>query len=213
MKTKQRILFLILVPLLTAIGLWFYQYQMNYNVDHISNTEGAYFVQQERYEVGDVVDSLNGVYVYYNGSVNHTKGESKASDGYVFGMKYQASEFIKRYYYDFFNHKISVDVKEAEDYFIPDLTDGEFNTEVNLIQYKNPSLHAPKENDILIYYANSTHQKGYLAIVSKVEDERIEVIHQNPGWVHPSRERYALKKQNDEWKIDNGQVIGWLRKK
>ncbi len=50
------------------------------------------------YEVGDKVDSLNGVYVYYNSNVGNVSGRNLASDGYNLGLKYQCVEFVKRYY-------------------------------------------------------------------------------------------------------------------
>ncbi|HLW40257.1 MAG TPA: CHAP domain-containing protein, partial [Brumimicrobium sp.] len=114
--------------------------------------------------------------------------------------------------YTHLKHKMPIVIEEAKMYFNPSLEDGQINVESNLIQYSNPSLSAPKENDILIYNSNSTHQKGHIAIVSKTMEGRIEIIQQNPGWVQPSRERYSLKKQGDKWWIDNGQIIGWLRK-
>jgi len=57
-------------------------------------------------DVGEKVDSLNGVYVYYNGSVGHVSGRNLVPDGYNPGLKYQCVEFVKRYYYQHLNHKI-----------------------------------------------------------------------------------------------------------
>ena len=57
--------------------------------------------------IGDVIDSLNGVKVYYNGS-NFAKsyGRNLAPDGYNLGLKYQCVEFVKRYYYQVYKHKM-----------------------------------------------------------------------------------------------------------
>ncbi len=37
---------------------------------------------------GDKIDSLNGVIVYYNGSVGTVKGRNRGKDGYNIGLKY-----------------------------------------------------------------------------------------------------------------------------
>jgi hypothetical protein len=46
--------------------------------------------------VGQKIDSLNGVYVFYNGKVSNVSGRNKAPDGYNLGLKYQCVEFVKR---------------------------------------------------------------------------------------------------------------------
>ncbi len=59
-----------------------------------------------RYRVGQEVDRLNGVAVFYNGGVGHSAGRNLAPDGYNLGLKYQCVEFVKRYYYQRLNHKM-----------------------------------------------------------------------------------------------------------
>ncbi|MCR5077115.1 MAG: CHAP domain-containing protein, partial [Prevotella sp.] len=49
-------------------------------------------------ERGVAVDSLDGVYVYYNGGVSQSSGRNTI-DGYNVGIRYQCVEFVKRYYY------------------------------------------------------------------------------------------------------------------
>src|ERR1035438_10622271 len=53
-----------------------------------------------RYQVGQEIDRLNSVAVFYNGGVSHTSGRHSAPDGYKLGLKYQCVEFVKRYYYE-----------------------------------------------------------------------------------------------------------------
>ena len=57
------------------------------------------------FTIGQKIDSLNGVYVFYNGNVSHVMGRNTTKDGYNLGLKYQCVEFVKRYYYEYFNHK------------------------------------------------------------------------------------------------------------
>lgn len=41
-----------------------------------------------KYEIGDILDSYNGVNVYYNGGVSNFEGRNLFEDGYNIGMKY-----------------------------------------------------------------------------------------------------------------------------
>ncbi len=54
------------------------------------------------YEVGQKIDSLNGVIVYYNGGVDNVV-QRNTSDGYNLGLRYQCVEFVKRYF-EYHNH-------------------------------------------------------------------------------------------------------------
>jgi len=54
---------------------------------------------------------------------------------------------------------------------------------------------------------------GHVAIISKVTNNTIEIIQQNPGPFSPSRETFDLNRtKDDKWIIDNERVFGWLRK-
>src|SRR5690606_35208838 len=90
------------------------------------------------YEWGDRVDSLHGVYVYYNGSVGNVKGRNLAPDGYNLGLKYQCVEFVKRYYYEHLEHKMPDSYGHAKDFFDNAVGDGKLNKRRALIQYNNP---------------------------------------------------------------------------
>ncbi|MGN2920302.1 hypothetical protein ACTFQ5_16360 [Aliivibrio fischeri] len=76
--------------------------------------------------------------------MNHVLERNVAADGYNLGLKYQCVEFVKRYYYEYFNHKMPDTYGHAKDFFNPDLPDGNLNKQRNLIQYKNGSLNPPK---------------------------------------------------------------------
>ena len=100
----------------------------------------------------------------------------------------------------------------AKDFYNPNLKDNERNTDRNLLQFSNPSNTKPKSNDILIFEANSVNPYGHVAIVSKVTEDEIEIIQQNPGRFGNSRETIDLKQVNNQWKLDNASILGRLRK-
>lgn len=164
------------------------------------------------YEVGDKVDSLNDVYVYYNSRVGNVSGRNLASDGYNLGLKYQCVEFVKRYYYEHYNHKMPDSYGHAKDFFSPGLADGALSSRRNLYQYTNPSKSKPKVGDLLVYAPTAFNKYGHVAIVSKVGEKKVEIIQQNPGSRAPSRVNFELKHSGGKWKIDKANIVGWLRK-
>lgn len=163
-------------------------------------------------EIGDKVDSLNGVFVYYNNTVSNVSGRNTTEDGYNLGLKYQCVEFVKRYYYEHLNHKMPNSYGHAKDFFVNGLSDGNLVKHRNLHQYTNPSNSKPKPNDLLVYDGTTFNKYGHVAIVSKVTEDEVEIIQQNPGPFKSSRESYKLIQNNSKWEIDHHKVLGWLRK-
>jgi uncharacterized protein YxeA len=164
------------------------------------------------YEVGQKVDELNGVTVYYNGGVENVSGRELTEDGYNLGLKYQCVEFVKRYYYQELNHKMPDSYGHAKDFFDSNVKDGKSNKRRNLIQYTNPSKSKPKVNDLAIYSGTTMNKYGHVSIISKVTEKEIEIIQQNPGPFGKSREKYSLINEDGKWKINNDRILGWLRK-
>jgi surface antigen len=162
--------------------------------------------------VGNPIDSLNGVYVYYNGKVGNVIGRNTTADGYNLGLKYQCVEFVKRYYYQHLNHKMPNSYGHAKDFFDKNLSDGQYNKQRNLTQYTNHSKSKPKVDDLIIFDGTIFNKYGHVAIVSKVTDNKIEIIQQNPGPLGTSRAQMGIRKNNGVWKIQNDDVLGWLRK-
>lgn len=161
--------------------------------------------------IGVRIDSLNGVYVYNNRNFSNISGRNITSDNYNLGLKYQCVEFVKRYYYEHFNHRMPDSYGNAKDYFDRKLGDGKRNKRRNLTQHTNPSTVRPKRNDLLVFSGSIFNKFGHVAIVSKVSDTEIELIQQNAGSVNNSRERFRLTHLDGRWKIDNERIIGWLR--
>ena len=170
------------------------------------------FEGRAKNEIGQKVDSLNGVYVYYNGSVGNVNGRRLTKDGYNLGLKYQCVEFVKRYYYKALKHKMPHSYGHAKDFFLSSVKDGNRNKQRDLVQYTNPSASAPKVNDLVVYSGTVFNSYGHVSIVSKVSDSEIEIIQQNPGAFGKSRATFTLSKTNGKWHIDNKQILGWLRK-
>lgn len=161
-------------------------------------------------EVGQKIDSLNGVDVYYNGSFSNVSGRNLTSDGYNLGLKYQCVEYIKRFYFEYYNHQMPNSYGHAKDYFNHNLKDGEMNKERNLIQFSNPSSTKPQVNDILIFNKTRFNPFGHVGIVSNLDNNQIEIIQQN---VASSRETFKLKVVDGKWKVMDSKVLGWLGKR
>ena len=165
-----------------------------------------------KHEVGEIVDSFNGVNVYYNGGVSNSEGRNLSADGYNIGVKYQCVEFIKRYYYQYLKHKMPDAYGNAIDFYDKSLKDGKINVKRNLIQFSNPSNTRPKENDIIIYDRSLFNSYGHVAIICKVGDDFIEIIQQNPGPFADSRERIKLQHIDNIWSLENDRILGRLAK-
>ena len=142
---------------------------------------------------GEVIDQLDGVNIYFNDWKVKSNEVNFASDGYRIGKKYQCVEFVKRYYYEHYNHKMPNVWGHAIDFYNPELKDGAFNKDRGLTQYTNGSLTKPKKGDLLVY-ASGKH--GHVAIVSKVSDNSITIMHQNASRLRPTRMKHSLKYEN-----------------
>ncbi|WP_109435465.1 CHAP domain-containing protein [Aquimarina sp. AU119] len=164
------------------------------------------------YEVGQKIDEFNDVIVYYNGGVGNVSGRRLTDDGYNLGLKYQCVEFVKRYYYEELNHKMPDSYGHAKDFFNSNLKDGKKNKQRNLTQFTNPSKSKPKVNDLVIYSETILNRYGHVSIISKVTENEIEIIQQNPGPFGKSREKFKLINKSGKWQIQNDRILGWLRK-
>ena len=196
MKIKRWTYLLIGLLILSFGGLWTFK-KFNFNND---------------FSVGQQIDSLNGVYVYYNGGVDNVTGRNTTADGYNLGLKYQCVEFVKRYYYEQLKHIMPDSYGHAKDFFDKSLKDGQKSKKRDLNQYTNPSNKKPKVDDFLIFDGTTLNKYGHVAIISNVTETEIEIIQQNPGPFSKSRERFALDNKDGKWEIKNKRILGWLRK-
>ncbi len=164
------------------------------------------------HHVGDVLDSYRGVNVYYNGAIGHVSERNLAPDGYNLGLKFQCVEFVKRYYYERFGHKLPQDRGNAVDFFDAAVPNGALNAQRGLLQFVNGAGEAPAEEDLVIFAPWLFNRYGHVAIVSAVGPDFVEVIQQNPGPFGHSRERYPLVFEHGAPRIDHGRLLGWLRR-
>ena len=135
-------------------------------------------------------------------------------DGYNLGLKYQCVEFIKRYYYEFLQHKMPDSYGHAKSFFDHRVSSGNENKQRGLTQFKNGYGQIPEVNDILVYKATKFNPYGHVSIVSNVDvkNKTLEIIQQNPGPFSPSREVYAIKTTDNGWAVEKSTVLGWLHK-
>jgi surface antigen len=165
-----------------------------------------------KYQIGDALDSLNNVKVYYNGAVSHVK-QRNTKDGYNLGLEYQCVEFVKRYYYEYYQHKMPDSYGHAKSFFNSNIKDGQVNKARALTQYNNPSKSKLQVGDLVVFDGTMFNKYGHVAIISKVNESDIEIIQQNPGATAPSRVKFLLKQtSNKHWQIENKRLLGWLRK-
>lgn len=162
------------------------------------------------FEIGDTVDVLNGVAVFYNGE-DYTKdyGCHRSKDGYLLGQKWQCVEFIKRYYYQRFQHKMPNVYGHAIHFFNPQVAQGKINPDRNLLQYRNGGEMPPQPDDILVFDRRSAY--GHIAVVSKVEKDQLEIVQQNI--LGKPREVLAILKDEGKYWVGerNDLPAGWLR--
>jgi hypothetical protein len=164
------------------------------------------------FAIGQAIDSLDGVYVYYNGETGNVRGRNRAPDGYNLGLQYQCVEFVKRYYYERFRHKMPEAAGHARDFFDPRVKDGAINPARNLRQYRNGGRQKPRAGDLLVFGPTAKNPYGHVAIVSKADGDEVELVQQNGGaWVRP-RQRLDLEKTGSGWRINEKNLLGWLRK-
>ena len=194
--TGVRILKIVAIPLglaLFSVVLWKSATLMNWN---------------PRHSVGEEIDHLNGVPVFYNGGVGHSSGRNVAADGYNIGQQYQCVEFVKRYYYDHLKHRMPDSYGHAKHFFDPAISDGELNPKRDLIQYTNGIRSKPQADDLLIFGPSLLNPYGHVAIVSSVTDSAVEIVQQNPGPFGPSREQLPITLSGTSWRFENGRVLG-----
>lgn len=164
------------------------------------------------YEIGQRVDDLNGVPVFYNGAVAHSAGRNLSPDGYNLGIRYQCVEFVKRYYYEYLNHAMPDSYGHAKHFLDPSVPDGARNPSRNLLQFVNGSTWKPCPDDLLVWGPSPLNQYGHVAIVSDVTSSDVEIIQQNPGPFGATRKRLSLVQEGGRWHFENQRILGWLRK-
>lgn len=197
--------FLLVSLLLAAGGNWLYQ--------RWKAPENKIIRVNLAHELGEVLDQYNGIPVYFNDHVGNVLGRNLSRDKYNIGLKYQCVEFVKRYYYEKLGHKMPNSYGHAKDFFNPVLKDGTYNEERDMLQFLNGSTRPPVAEDLIVFGPTSFNAYGHVAIISRVGENEIEIIQQNPGPYGKSRQTFPLIHKDGKWHVGEGRVLGWLRLK
>jgi surface antigen len=196
MKTKVVLFFVVFLSAIIALVI----YASKNKVKMSSSTSS---------EIGTELDRFNNVAIYYNGSIGNVSNRNVTADGYNLGLKYQCVEFVKRYYYEVYQHKMPNSYGHAKDFVQRNLADGAKNKDRNLTQYSNPSKSKPQVGDLVVFDGNAFNTFGHVAIVCNVDENEIEIAQQNVG--KSTRTHFSLNLQNNRWKLESSTCLGWLR--
>jgi len=158
---------------------------------------------------GEVVDSYEGVPIFYNGKIGDVHGRHKTPDGYNLGLKWQCVEYVKRFYYVKYKHKMPDAYGHAKDLFDKNLADEAFNVKRGLMQFRNVRYSWPQQGDLLVLDGNSNNPYGHCGIVSRVEGDQLEMMQQNYG--KKTRNNYKIVVYNEIITVAEHDVLGWLR--
>ena len=109
-----------------------------------------YPIDKECHTEGEILDYLDDIPIYNNGKMQNTFGRHLSEDGYNFGLKWQCVEFVKRYYYFHFDHKMPNTYGHAKDFFDKNLGTG-WNADRGLFQQSNNSRNLPEKGSILVF--------------------------------------------------------------
>jgi len=159
-----------------------------------------------------VVDNFNGVDVFSNGKETNVFGRNTTADGYNLGLRYQCVEFVKRYYYEHYGHKMPNSYGHAKEFFDFNLSDGSYNKDRALSQYRNPSYTKPQEGDLIVFGPTPSNGYGHVAIICKVSNDHIQFVQQNGGPKNPTRINVPLDNRNGKYQVLGKHIVGWLRK-
>ena len=164
-----------------------------------------------RHAVGEQLDELNGVAIYYNGGVNTVQGRNQTQDGYNLGLRYQCVEFVKRYYFERHGHRMPDSYGHAKDFFDPQVSDGSLNAKRGMLQFTNGSTTPPQADDLLVFAPSLLNRYGHVAIIASADKDTVQIAQQNPGPFGSARESIPFAQREGRWYIENDRVRGWLR--
>ena len=167
--------------------------------------------QKKNEDVGTVVDTYKGVDIFSNGRVRNVHGRNITKDGYNLGLKYQCVEYVNRFYYEVYGHKMPNSYGHAKEFFNENYTDGSLNTERGMYQYSNPSIYPIKKDALLVYGPTPYNSFGHVAIVTETNGQMMECISQNLGEGNGTRRTYQINKTDrGMYSIEDPYIIGWL---
>ncbi len=168
------------------------------------------FTNTDRPNIGDIIDELNGIPVYFNGDIENVFGRNVGTNGYNLGLRYQCVEFVKRYYFDFYDHVMPYSYGHAKDFYSKKIASNwrVWNKSRALYQYRNGNYVLPQVGDILVIGRDKYNPFGHIGIVSSSDENHVEIIQQNYG--QETRTRYKVFQSDNKHFVANEYVLGWL---
>lgn len=160
---------------------------------------------------GSQIDELQGVVIYYNGGVNQSRGRNTSADGYNLGIRHQCVEFVKRYYFERFGHRMPDSYGHAKSFYDTSVANGALNTQRGLLQFTNGSGALPQADDIVVFAPSLLNPYGHVAIVAEVNAYAVVIAQQNAGPHFSSREALPLLDIGGSVRVEHARVVGWLR--
>jgi surface antigen len=156
---------------------------------------------------GEVVDRYKGVAIYDNGPlVFKSHGRHYSASGYYWGQKWQCVEFVKRFYDEAKQHQMPDVWGHAKDFFDATVPQGGLNKKRGLTQFRNGGDVSPMPDDLFIFDGGY----GHVGIVSEVGTNFVEIAQQNI--YRKPRQRFTLTTTNGTYRVEAGNLLGWLRK-
>ncbi len=163
----------------------------------------------DRFQVGEIVDSWRGVSVRHNGAPYwRSVGSHHSSTGYYYGKQWQCVEFIKRFYYDAFGHRMTDVMGHAESFFNEKLEHGAWNAKRDMWQFYNGQDEPPRPDDLMVWRLGNY---GHVAVVTRVEPGAVTVVQQNVTSGSRSRLPYLTHNGKHEVGHLSWRPTGWLR--
>ena len=202
MPSMQRLFFIIGLIVLTSLS--------TENTAIKNNLELITDACDDIPRVGEVIDRFNNIEVYYNGDASNVLGRNTSWDGYNLGLNYQCVEYVKRYYYYIYDHKMPDSYGHAKEFFDPALPDRKYNPKRDLYQFTNGSEYRPLPGDIIVFDGTLDNPFGHAGIVTFSKGDRCEIIQQNVG--EKTREIFHVREMNNKYFVFDKDVLGWLRK-
>ncbi len=161
-----------------------------------------------RADDGAEIDAYRGVAVYNQVEVDSSGPRMhKAADGFVFGVKWSDTEFVRRFFHEVHGVDIAEQLGQSAEWFNDNLKHGAFNRTVGLLQYRNGGDEAPRTGDLIVLRRAG---EARLGIICGIEDFDVEVIRQ--GARGGTRTTLTLRNDRDVYILDApGGVLGWMR--
>ncbi|MCS7029163.1 MAG: CHAP domain-containing protein [Bacteroidia bacterium] len=158
--------------------------------------------------IGKPINEYNGVPIYYNGLIFQSpKKPHRSEKGIYYGIKWESTEFVRRYYYEKLKYYIPAKYHYAITWVGHNIKAGERNP-IGLRQYYNGGTVKPQKDDIIVF---KNKRYGHAAIIGEVYEDMVVLYQQNVwGW---SKEKCKLKKENHRYYIESYLTpIAWMRK-